>query len=217
MTQDERKGDDSGEGMGGGVEITQDMTNHFKYRTGYHLWCVRKWSDRIATLGDSRICRQLLDKERDDHDEMKWVSPEYEPYVLISWGYKCRREGIEFRLPDNIKQTTHEATFHHIKNHRHHPEFWDEQVTIDSLNKDDRDRPSAGRKVDGSKMPLTYVAAMVADWCAMSEELGGHPKKWADDNIGVRWSFTDSQVELIFDLLERVWPHRPETKTKEEE
>ena len=99
----------------------------------------------------------------------------------------------------------HEATFHHIKNHRHHPEFWDKEVTIDSLNKDDRDRPSEGKIVDGTHMPLTYVAAMVADWFAMSEELGGHPRDWAKANIGVRWNFSQAQESFIYYLIDRVW------------
>lgn len=185
--------------------ITDDMRAHFKYRTGYHLWCVHKWSNRIAALNDPRIDRALLDKERDDHDEMKWLEPEYSPYLFISWDYKCRREKVPFSLPAEIKQLTHEATFHHIKNHRHHPEFWDDSVTIQSLNKDDRDRPSGGAIVDGTKMPLTYVAAMCADWFAMSEELGGHPAKWAADNINVRWQFTNEQIGLINDLIAEVW------------
>lgn len=185
--------------------ITEDMKNHFKYRTGFHLWCVRKWSDRIAILNDSRIDRELLDKERDEHDELKWVEPEYTPYLLISWNYKCTREGVSFELPENIKELMHEATFHHIKRHKHHPEYWDDSVTIASLNKDDRDRPSAGQLVDGTKMPLTYVAAMCADWFAMSEELGGHPAKWVADNINVRWKFTTEQIGLINDLIADVW------------
>jgi len=185
--------------------ITKDMQNHFKYRTGYHLWCVRKWSDRINALNDPRIDRVLLDKERDVHDEMKWIEPEYTPYVLISWQYKCRREGIEFNPGENIKQLMHEATFHHIKNHRHHPEYWSDDVTLAGLNKDNRDLPSAGEIVDGTGMPLTYVAAMVADWCAMSEELGGHPKEWAENNVNVRWRFNKMQSDLIYELIKRVW------------
>lgn len=187
------------------MKPTEDMKNHFKYRTGYHLWCVRKWSDRIAKLNDSRIDRELLDKERDDHDSGKWLEPEYSPYLFISWNYKCKREGVPFDLPSDIKEQTHLATFHHIKNHKHHPEFWDDQVTIEGLNKDDRDRPAEGKQVDGTKMPLTYIAAMVADWFAISEELGGHPKEWAIKNVNVRWKFTQEQVDLIYELIEKVW------------
>jgi len=194
--------------------ITQDMINHFKYRTGYHLWCVHKWSNKIASLNHPAIDKLLLDKERDDHDELKWAEPEYTPYVLISWNYKCKREGVEFILPNDIKEKMHEATFHHIKRHKHHPEFWDDNVTIDGLNKDDRDKPTEGKQVDGTKMPPTYIAAMVADWFAMSEELGGHPKKWANDNVNVRWKFNTEQVELIYELIEKVWP-TPEPKDAE--
>lgn len=191
--------------MSGTTKATNSMKDHFKYRTGYHLWCVRKWSDRIAALNDPRIDRVLLDKERDDHDEGKWLEPEYTPYLFISWNYKCKREGVPFDLPPETQQQMHEATFHHIKSHRHHPEFWDDDVAIDGLNKDDRDRPAAGRLVDGTKMPLTYVAAMVADWFAMSEELGGHPKNWADKNVNIRWKFTDIQTAFIYELIKKVW------------
>lgn len=193
-------------GVGVGELITQAMIYHFKYRTGFHLWCVHKWSNKILSTLDGRIDTNLFLDERDRHDEFKWSEPEYTPYLLISWSYKCKRDGIAFVLPDNVKQQMHEATFHHIKNHRHHPEFWDDLVTIQSLNKDDRDKPSAGKIVDGTKMPMTYVASMVADWFAMSEELGGHPAKWAADNVNVRWEFTNQQIKLINDLIERCWP-----------
>lgn len=187
------------------ITITQEMIEHFKYRTGFHLWCVHKWTNRIAALNDKRIDLDTLFDERDRHDEYKWLTPEYEPYLFISWGYKCRRTGVDFILPDSIKEQMNEATFHHIKSHRHHPEFWDDNVTIAALNKGDRDRPAAGQMVDGTKMPMSYVAAMVADWFAMSEELGSHPAKWAADNINVRWKFTNEQIGLINDLIADVW------------
>lgn len=185
--------------------ITREMADHFKYRTGYHLWCVRKWSDRIAELNHPYIDNKLLNQERDDHDKMKWHEPEYTPYVLISWDYLCKRRGITFNLPENIKSLMHEATFHHVKHHKHHPEFWDDTVTINGLNKDDRDEPSAGVMVDGTKMPDTYIASMVADWCAMSEELGGEPEDWAKKNINVRWKFAPQQEVLIYYLIYKVW------------
>lgn len=46
---------------------------------------------------------------------------------------------------------------------------------------------------------------MVADWFAMSEELGGHPKDWADKNINIRWSFSQEQKNLIYDLIKGIW------------
>ena len=37
---------------------------------------------------------------------------------------------------------------------------------------------------------------------SMSEEKGGEPKKWADDNVNVRWKFTDDHKDLIYELIE---------------
>ena len=45
---------------------------------------------------------------------------------------------------------------------------------------------------------------MVADWSAMSEELGSETKDWADKNVNVRWEFTDEQRDLIYELIDKV-------------
>jgi hypothetical protein len=186
------------------ILITKEMNDFFKLRTRAHLYLVNKYHNKISKLKDPRIDQELFDQERDEHDAFKWVDPENTPYVLLTWRYEQRRKGLDLELPDSIKDAIHEATFHHIKNHRHHPEFWCDTVTDKSLNKDNRDKPS-GEIVDGTKMPLTYVAAMVADWMAMSEELGTDPKKWANDNVNVRWRFTYEQVDLINYLIQNVW------------
>lgn len=186
--------------------ITEEMTRFFRLRTRAHLYLVHKWSNNIASLKRTYVDEKLLNEERDIHDSCKWIDPEFTPYVLITWRYEMKCRGQNFILPEEINDALHEATFHHIKNHKHHPEFWDDQVTIDSLNKCDRDTPSAGRKVDGTKMPMTYVAAMVADWLAMSEELGSCPYDWIKKNVGIRWDFTPNTVEFIYSLVEQVWP-----------
>lgn len=182
-----------------------EKQEYFKYRTGYHLWLVNKWSNKILKQNYHQINVNDFKNERDEHDNMKWHEPEYTPYLEITWNYRCKRLGIKNEMSDEIKNQTHEATFHHIKNHKHHPEYWDDSVNIETLNKYDRDRPTKGKKVDGTKMPLTYIASMVADWFAMSEELGGHPKEWADKNVNIRWQFTDEQVFFIYKIIDEVW------------
>lgn len=190
---------------GGNMEITQEMKEYFKLRTRAHLYLVHKYSNLIANGAFKGVDVDALNTERDEHDQFKWQEPELSPYIWITWNYYCKRKNIPLDLPADIKEKMHEATFHHIKNHAHHPEFWDAEVTINSLNKCDRDTPSAGRKVDGSHMPLTFIAAMVADWLAMSEELGTSPNKWAEENINIRWDFTDEQTTLIYKIIDRVW------------
>jgi hypothetical protein len=188
------------------VTATQEMKEYFLLRTRAHLFLVHKYHNKISKIKHPSINNELLDKERDDHDQFKFKEPEYSPYLFITWNYYCKRKNIPFELSQEIKDKMHEATFHHIKNHKHHPEYWDDAVNINGLNKDDRDRPSEGKLVDGTYMPYTYIAAMVADWCAMSEELGTNsPKDWALANINVRWKFTESQVKFIYFLIDEVW------------
>lgn len=184
--------------------MANDKQEYFKYRTGYHLWLVNKWSNKILNQEYSAINRHDFERERDSHDEMKWLEPEYTPYLEITWNYRCKRLGIPNEIAPDIKEQMHLATMHHIKNHRHHPEYWDDSFTYEHLNRNDRDKP-AEHIVDGTKMPLTYIAAMVADWLAMSEELGGHPKDWADKNVNIRWKFDVAQVEFIYRIISEVW------------
>lgn len=185
---------------------TPEMKEYFLMRTRAHLFLVHKWSNKIAALNHPLIDNDLLNKERDEHDQYKFLEPEYSPYLFITWNYYCKRKNIPFELTQEIKDKMHEATFHHIKNHKHHPEYWDKNVTIAGLNKDDRDRPAEGQLVDGTEMPDTYLAAMVADWCAMSEELGTNsPADWANQNINIRWKFTGHQTALIYKLIDMVW------------
>jgi hypothetical protein len=59
--------------------------------------------------------------------------------------------------------------------------------------------------VDATRMPLTYIALMVADWCAMSDEKSTDPYEWAKNNINVRWKFTKEQEALIYELLNKLY------------
>jgi hypothetical protein len=188
--------------------ITDEMKRFFVLRTRQHLYLVNKYSNKIRALNHAQIDNDLLDGERDEHDAFKWIDPEYTPYVLITWRYEQKRLGKEFELPEEIKASLHEATYHHVKSHKHHPEYWDTTTTDACLNSVNRDLPS-DKMVDASEMPLTYVAAMVADWLGMSEELGTCPWDWCKKNIGKRWYFTEQQSHFIHRLLEAVWPPDP--------
>jgi hypothetical protein len=183
-------------------EPTAEMKEYFKLRTRAHLYLVRKWSDKIAkNFNDLEygINMTLFERERDDHDEFKFFEPEYTPYLFITWNYRCKRLGVPFLIDKEIEDQMHAATLHHIKHHRHHPEFWTDTAL---LNRADRDKP-AESIVDATNMPLTYVAAMVADWLAMSEELESDPVDWEMKNVNVRWAFNQDQVDLIREIINR--------------
>jgi hypothetical protein len=50
-----------------------------------------------------------------------------------------------------------------------------------------------------------FQMEMVADWCAVSEERGNSPIDWANEKIGIRFKFSKEQVNLIYDLLNKIW------------
>ena len=179
--------------------LTDEMVEWFETRTQSHIALVRKYAARLGISAE-------------DHDASKFVDPEYTPYVHLTWQYRCTRVGVPYTLSENMLQSVREATFYHIKNNAHHPEFWDTQYHAKT------DRPAnatdmplavllrAGRGDGAEPMarPVQHpVAEMVADWCAVSEELKNDPVEWADANIGVRWHFTEAQVRYIYRAIDR--------------
>ena len=182
-----------------------EMEDFFQERTAKHIELVNKYLDRLE-----EHYPYTFDKE---HDWSKFEDPEHEPYLYITWKHKMEDEDGDYETPDEWKDKCDEATFHHIKNNKHHPEHWDKTLTENPINKDDRDKPS-GKVVDGTKMPDKYILEMVADWCAMSEEKGNTPKKWADDNVGVRWEFSPEQKELIYEAIDLMWSTKKKATIK---
>lgn len=76
-------------------------------------------------------------------------------------------------------------------------------ITIPNLREIPKDELSATNIHTG--MPDLDVAEMCADWMAMSKELGGTPKDWADKNVNVRWKFTEAQKKLIYEIIGECW------------
>ena len=176
------------------------MKDFFEERTDAHIKRVQKYADKVANhFKDLWELGDIVD----NHDDSKFLEPEYTPYLYITWSYKCKREGVDFEFPENIKEKMHKATTHHVLNNKHHPEYWCELTDV--ISKTNRD--STHIKIDGTKMPDLYIAEMVCDWSAMSEEYGEKdgPYKWANDNINKRWMFSNRQVKLIYNIMDFLW------------
>ena len=76
------------------------------------------------------------------------------------------------------------ALHHHQKNNEHHPEFWG----------------------DIHFMPNLYIAEMVCDWYARSNEFGTDLRKWIKSEATKKYNFkmTDpigKQIETYLDIL----------------
>ena len=178
---------------------SKEMKDFFDKRTNKHVSLVQKFAAKIA---DKFPELSAVVEQANIHDESKYKSPEYEPYLYITWQYKQRDAGKEYNIPDHIDDSA--ATLHHITHNSHHPEFHDPDADEKSLNKKDRDA-LPDKMTDATKMPDIDVAEMVADWCAMSEEKGGIPKEWAEKVIGKRWKFSKHQTDLIYKLINAIW------------
>jgi len=174
------------------------IVDYFYNRTNNHIDLVKKYIDKIYLSNPTKY-KQLLSR-KEIHDQSKYRNPELEPYIFLTWKYRCQSKGKNFKLPKEIENQIQYATFFHIKNNRHHPEFHDPNITEENINKKNRDE--APQKItDGTKMSDIDIAEMVADWMAMSEEKQTNPIDWADKNINIRWKFTNQQINQIYQLL----------------
>ena len=176
------------------------MVDWFDKRTNKHIGLVEKYCKKAANYDDK--FSELIERAK-THDQSKFKDPEKEPYIYISWDYKCKDDGVDFEAPEDMSDRMNEATEHHIKSNEHHPEFHSGQKGS-TINREDRDA-IPDKMVDATKMKDIDVAEMVCDWMAMSDEKGTNPKDWADKNVNVRWKFTDRQKDIIYDLIDGVW------------
>ena len=178
-----------------------EMEAWFKKRTDKHIERVQKYCKKIQDYDEDRF-DGLVERGK-IHDQSKYENPEKDPYVYITWDYKCKEDGTDFKLPDGMEDKMNKATNFHVKNNAHHPEFHSEQGG-NLINRGDRDKPPE-ELIDATKMKDLDIGEMISDWLSMSEEKSSNPKGWADKNVNIRWKFDDDQKDLIYELIENVW------------
>jgi len=179
----------------------KDMLDWFKTRTDKHIQGVQKYCDKIEALDPQRF-KGLRARGR-VHDRSKYGEVEHDPYVHLTWRYRCRDRGDDYELPSGTQERVRRATEHHVRSNRHHPEYGCSDA--EAINRKNRDKPGA-KVIDATHMTDLDVAEMCADWCAVSEEKGNSPVQWADDNVGKRWRFTPRHKTLIYQLVSDVFP-----------
>lgn len=175
----------------------EEQEKHFEDRTQMHISLVK---DAILKIVEELPELSELADRIETHDESKFLEPERTPYVLVSWKHKCKKDGMEFNCTPEQEKMMHKATLHHIMNNSHHPEYHLEDKSEANIDLTDRDK--AVKCIDASRMPNIDVAEMVADWQAMSEELGTNTaRQWYDKQKNVRWKFSEEQDNLIDRIL----------------
>jgi hypothetical protein len=182
--------------------ITPEMIDWYYKKINLHMELVKKYCKKI--IETSLLSSKLLEVVAPFHDCSKFEEPEILPYIQLFWLKKT--EGYKgYKKPGTLlDRQMYDVTMHHVRNNKHHPEYWDGR-DIDFNSTEDRDAPAIGVIADGTKMPEVYIAEMVADWMAMAEELGNPTCiGWAKKNINKRWGFTFRQENLIYDLINGV-------------
>lgn len=171
------------------VDVESDKKySYFIERTKKHIELVQKAAQKIV---DKFPDFKELINVAGEHDASKFEEPELTPYIELSW----RKKEDNKEITNEIKN----ATLHHIKNNKHHPEYWSD----DEANINSKDRDKSDKVIDASKMEDLYIAEMVADWQAMSEELKTNTvREWYNKVKDVRWHFSDKQDKLINRLIE---------------
>ena len=182
------------------MKATSEMKEFFDARTKKHIDLVKKYCKKIYDIYGDQF--EGIIERGEAHDESKWTEPEMEPYIFITWDYKCKDEDKKFDVPDDIKKMMTDASEHHVNNNEHHPEFHCSKKG--KINKEDRDA-NPDEIIDATSMEGLDIVELCADWMAMSEEKGNSPIDWADEKIGKRWKFNDEAIYLIYDILNNVW------------
>lgn len=178
-----------------------DIEKYFIERTRKHIKLVRKYLKKIRDNHPICIDREIIEEEIITHDLSKFEEPEHMPYLWTTIKYRDNLPNSFFTEEQQLLMQ--QATEHHVKVNKHHPEYWTLQMT-NLINFIDRDKPKR-LIIDATKMPDSYIACMVADWMAVAEERGTNPFNWANSNINIRWKFTKFQEELIYKILETHW------------
>lgn len=181
------------------IPVPQELIQYYESRTYDHIECVQRNSLYLADIGLS-IGKSIVNRCL-NHDQSKFYNPELLPYIYISWKYKCIDDNIEFEIPENINDD--EATYHHIINNAHHPEYWSLNKNENMINKNDRDA-HPDEPINATSMDELSIVEMICDWHAVGLERGNTAKEWADKNVNSRWLFNDHQVDMIYYYIDKV-------------
>ncbi len=170
-------------------ELIDYKSELFFKRTLEHIERVK--NNALVIYKYDPIRFKLILDQADSHDASKFKEPEFTPYVQLSYYYMCKREGKRCETNPELKERIKDAVFHHIKNNRHHPEYF-----FDGTLKE-----RSGQVIDAIKMPSISIAEMLCDWMAMSQEFDNSVTDFADSVVNKKYIFSPNQVNLIYELI----------------
>lgn len=161
------------------MSVNKNKTELFVRRTCEHNLMVHS----LLALCWAEYSGYMDLKQYLKHDADKFDDDIIDKYVIRFTNGKTKLTKSEQSYVDS-------AVLKHITTNNHHPEKWD------------RNFRKIGDIAYASKMPYKFIIEMVCDWHATAVESGEKSaKRWADDNIGKRWVFTNDQINFIYELI----------------
>ena len=145
-----------------------------------------------------RLGRVLFDLDLSEHDKDK-IECDADDLNL----YALRNAMLDggYRPLKNDKVILNNLAGRHVKSQKHHPEYWDDAITVDSFNYEE---PPI---VNASKMPDRYLVELVCDWSAVAIKLNKGIFQWFNKTCtgsNPRFKFTPRQKCIIIDSLLKV-------------
>ena len=145
-----------------------------------------------------RLGRVLFDLDLSEHDKDKI---ECDADDLNLYALRNAMQDGGYRPLKNDKVILNNLAGRHVKSQKHHPEYWDDAITVDSFNYEE---PPV---VNASKMPDRYLVELVCDWSAVAIKLNKGMFQWFNKTCtgsNPRFKFTPRQKCIIIDSLLKV-------------
>ena len=167
-------------------KATQEEIDKFVNYRANHIALVR------------RLGRVLFDLDLTEHDKDKI---ECNADDLNLYALRNAMQDGDYRPLKNDKVILNNLAGRHVKSQKHHPEYWDDAITVDSFNYEE---PPV---VNASKMPDRYLVELVCDWSAVAIKLNKGIFQWFNKTCtgsNPRFKFTPRQKCIIIDSLLKV-------------
>ena len=128
-----------------------------------------------------------------NHDMSKFGDIEFDPY-RVHWlptAMEAARYNRDEEYQKYVDERYEEACLHHVKNNRHHPDYW----CFDEY----------GEECEPKDMDIVSIIEMICDWEGMSMEKGGSTKGWwAANRENKSKKMTPHTVEIVDHIVEQM-------------
>lgn len=145
-----------------------------------------------------RLGALVFDENYSDHDWDKCTCDEDELNVLA---LRNAQFNGSFNPTGEDKKVMMRLPAKHVKMNKHHPEYWDDVITINNFS--DEDPPQC----HASKMPYRWIREMCCDWAAVALKRNKPIFKWYNETCtgdNPRFVFTDNQKSYIIECLKKI-------------